>query len=65
LDLWVKKENTTGTVETADASLNLRNKKSPTLSNFGESEREATSKKKALKSSFSCTYFIKKGVQIQ
>ena len=43
----------------------MTKQKSLTLSNFGESEREATSKKKALKSSFSCTYFIKKGVQIQ
>ena len=34
--------------------------KSPTLSNFGESKREASGKKKALKSSFSCTHFIKK-----
>lgn len=36
------------------------NKKSPTLSKFGDSEREARQyKKQPLKRSFSCTYFIK------
>lgn len=43
----------------------MTKQKKPHAQKFGDREREATSKKKALKSSFSCTYFIKKGVQIQ
>jgi hypothetical protein len=34
--------------------------KKPHAQKFGDRDREAVGKKKALKSSFSCTHFIKK-----